>query len=800
MDLADSSLRDAQSGDRCLADPTGRFLTIEVYEGVVTVIPISWGEGSGKGKQPAQGFVHDVPSSGGLADPLPARIEELAVRSSAFLDRDRGDTRPPRMAILYEDTMGEVKLKLRDLVYTHSTVTGDGGAMAELTEVDILSGPRDLGSSILIPVPNPLGGLLILGERIIQYVDEKNNVVVSQPLDDPTIFVAWEQIDGQRWLLGDDYGRLFFLMLTLNAEGVVESWKIDLLGETSRASALVYFGGGVVFVGSHQGDSKVLRIVEGKFEDVQTISNIAPILDFTIMDLGRSNESQTHEFSSGQARIVTGSGAFNDGSLRSVRSGVGMEDLGVLATMEHITDLWGLRVSCAEGFLDTLLVSFIAETRIFQFSPDGEVEEKEEFLGLSLSEPTILAANLPSNRILQVCEQSARVVDADSGMVLWDWSPSAKAITAAASNDKYLVLVIGGQDIVVFDVGNDVTMLHTREWNRQISGVTLSSSPAQACIICLPQAAEIEVLDVRDMAVKTVTSLGTPGEAVPRSVLVADVVPKRRATLFISMADGSVFSFFFNSSDYSLSSSSKIVLGSEPPLLKKLPRGDGLHNVFASCEHPSLIYASEDRIVYSAVNTESASRICHFNCEIYPGAIAVATPTDLKLALVDSERTTQIQTLHLKETVRRVAYSASERAFGIGSIKRTIEGGAETIHSKFVLADEIMFRSLDTYGLNNEELVETVIKAEVQEDPDNEDDDSTKDLFVVGTSFLDDQAEDTTRGRILVFGVTTSRELKLIAEKHLNGACRALATLDGKIVAALVKTVSLLAARTTSSL
>src|SRR5690606_6881894 len=127
------------------------------------------------------------------------------------------------------------------------------------------------------------------------------------------------------------------------------------------------------------------------------------ILDFTIMDLGRrSGDGQTHEFSSGQARIVTGSGSFNDGSLRSVRSGVGMEELGVLGDMEHITDLWSLQVHCGDDFKDTIVVSFVDETRIFRFSPDGEVEELDHLLGLGLAEGTLLVDNLPNRRILQV--------------------------------------------------------------------------------------------------------------------------------------------------------------------------------------------------------------------------------------------------------------------------------------------------------------------------------------------------------------------------------------------------------------
>lgn len=302
----------------------------------------------------------------------------------------------------------------------------------------------------------------------IKYVDADNNEIISRPLDEATIFVAWEQVDSQRWLLADDYGRLFFLMLVLDSDSQVESWKLDHLGNTSRASVLVYLGGGILFLGSHQGDSQVLRISNGPLEVVQTLSNIAPILDFTIMDLGnRSSESQTHEFSSGQARIVTGSGAFDDGTLRSVRSGVGMEELGVLGDMDHITDLWGLQVGSSGDFLDTLLVTFVDETRVFRFSSDGEVEEMDHFLGLSLSESTLLATNLPGGRILQVTEQRVLIAEIEGGMVIYEWTPPNQfIITAASANDDSIVLVAGGELVTVLNITNEVQVVTQKDFGQ----------------------------------------------------------------------------------------------------------------------------------------------------------------------------------------------------------------------------------------------------------------------------------------------------------------------------------------------
>ncbi|KAL4891551.1 mono-functional DNA-alkylating methyl methanesulfonate N-term-domain-containing protein [Aspergillus ambiguus] len=789
VDVSDPSSRESQTGYRCLIDPSGRFMTLEVYEGLIAVIPIVQLPSKKRGRAPAMPSGPDAPQVGELGELTTARIDELFVRSSAFLHVQSG---LPRLALLYEDNQKKVRLKVRELQYTAGTQ--NSGADATLADLADCAQEMDLGASHLIPVPAPLGGLLILGETSIKYVDDDNNEIVSRLLDEATVFVAWEQVDSQRWLLADDYGRLFFLMLVLDSDNQVQGWQLDHLGNTSRASTLVYLGGGVIFVGSHQGDSQVLRVGDKSFEILQTLPNVAPILDFTIMDLGnRTSESQTHEFSSGQARIVTGSGAFDDGTLRSVRSGVGMEELGVLGEMEHISDLWGLQFKAKGEFLDTLLVTFVDETRVFHFSPDGEVEELDQFLGLSLSENTLLAANLPGGRILQVTERRVLIAEVESGMVTYEWTPSGQLIiTSASANDDTVVLVAGGELMTVLDIRSDVQEITQKDFgaDSQISGVTVPSSPTGVCIVGFPQSARVAVLRLQDLTELHATSLGPAGEAFPRSVLVADVLVDSPPTLFISMADGSVITYSFNTNDYSLTGMNKLILGSEQPTFKKLPRGDGLYNVFATCENPSLIYGSEGRIIYSAVNSEGASRVCHFNSEAYPECIAVATPHELKIALVDKERTTQIQTLPMGATVRRVAYSPSEKAFGIGTIERKLEDGAEIVKSQFVLADEILFRRLDAFEFRNEELVESVIRTEFSVGKDENGRDILKDRFVVGTAYLDEDGDEgSIRGRILMFEVDNGRKLTKIAELPVKGACRALAMLGDKIVAALVKTV-----------
>jgi DNA damage-binding protein 1 len=456
--------------------------------------------------------------------------------------------------------------------------------------------------------------------------------------------------------------------------------------------------------------------------------------------------------------------------------------------MDHITDLWALQSQSSDDFLDTLLVTFVDETRIFRFGADGEVEELENFLGLFLTESTLLATNLPGGRILQVTEKRAVIADLESGMVTFEWTPpTQKTITAASANDDNLVLVIGGQVLASFDIQSDAKLITQKDLgaDQQISGVNVPYKPAGVCIAGFPQSAKVSILAINDLSELQSKSLGPTGEAFPRSVLVADVLADNPPTLFVSMADGSVITFALDPLNFSLTSMNKLILGSEQPTFKKLPRGDGLFNVFATCENPSLIYGSEGRIIYSAVNSEGASRICHLNAEAYPESIAVATSKELKIALVDKERTTQIQTLPMGSTVRRVAYSPSEKAFGLGTIDRKLESGVEIVKSHFVLADEIMFRRLDALELDQDELVESVIRAEFSVGKGE-----TKDRFIVGTAKMKEGEEESIRGRILVLEVDYGRKLTLVAEMPVMGACRALAMMGDRIVAALVKTVS----------
>jgi DNA damage-binding protein 1 len=142
VDNADKTARDSLNQDPCLIDPTHRFIALQIYDGIVTVIPIGKGK---KKKEPS--------ADAALGDPIPARISDLYVRSTAFLYFHNEQKEQPKLAFLYEDIRQRVCLCIRLLDYSAGT-GGEAGA-ADLEDILDTRDDLDVTASHLIPVPGP---------------------------------------------------------------------------------------------------------------------------------------------------------------------------------------------------------------------------------------------------------------------------------------------------------------------------------------------------------------------------------------------------------------------------------------------------------------------------------------------------------------------------------------------------------------------------------------------------------------------------------------------------------------------
>lgn len=488
---------------------------------------------------------------------------------------------------------------------------------------------------------------------------------------------------------------------------------------------------------------------------------------------------------------MTGSGVFSEGSLRSVRSGVGLEDVGILADMQSVRAIFSLK-SVAGGADDILLVSFPTETRIFRFDAQGGIEEVRELLGIKTTVETLLATNISEGSILQITTDVVQLCNAEASRPSYKPPPDSK-ITAASANAGNALLAVDGQHLVTINL-KCFTTVHEEMQGDQIACVHVSDDLAGIGVVGLWKAGSVKIVKLDDLTVLHTEYLRKDDDAsIPRNLALAQLLPRdtHSPTLFVAMEDGVVLTFNVNK-NLALTGRKAIVLGTQQARLEIIPRPDGLRNIFATCEHPSLIYGSEGKIIFSAVTAEDAVCTCSFNSAAYPDCLILATSESLKIAQIDTERRTHVKALHLGMTVRRIAYSAKEKAFGIGCIKRELIGGAEHVQSTFQLVDDVVFSELGKpYNLervNKSEIIECVIRAEL---PVQHGDGQPTERFLVGTTYLDEaeDAIDNVRGRLLVFGIDSNRNPFLLMSHNLRNACRQLGVMDGKIVAALVKSV-----------
>ncbi|KAI8962326.1 mono-functional DNA-alkylating methyl methanesulfonate N-term-domain-containing protein [Daldinia sp. FL1419] len=800
FDIHEKNMRDSQSQDLCAVDPTGRFMVVFLWEGVINVLRMH----TVKSKRQNLHWMDQV------------RVSELFIKAATFLHVETGH---PKVAFLYQTRTDVPDSQLVTYRLTADDKNTEVSRFELRDQVDRLEIP-DPGARILIPVGKgeedqkryiirnastaraQLGGLIVVGETRLLYYDDAAKKKVEAPLKESSIFVAWTEYDVSHYLIGDDYGAMWLLKILLDGPAVT-GLEMTKIGETSRAYTLVYMGDNVLFVGSQYGDSQVFHVnlEEKSLHLMQTLNSISPILDLNIMDMGnREGEGQTtNEYSSGQARIVTGSGSHKDGSLRSVRSGVGLDDTGVIPDMENVRALFPLK-SYGAPKTDILVVSFLTETRIFKFTTSGEVEEIQQIGGMIFDEQTLLARNLTDGRILQVTTSSALLVDLQSGIVVSTWRPAEGLITNVSANDEWVLLSVNGSVLLSLKIEQDLIRVghNDLEDKDQVACVHLPPEYPSIGVVGFWKSGAISIIDLKTLQSIHAERLRRKenNASIPRNIALAQILPPNLAgpTLLVAMEDGFVITFHVSKADFSLSGRKSVVLGTRQAGLHLIPRSEGIYNVFATSEHPSMIYAAEGRIVYSAVTADDATCVCPFDAEAFPDSIAVATEKEIKISQIDTERRTHVQTLPMGETIRRIAYSRSERAFGLGCIQREIKDNAEVITSWFRLVDEVAFKQLGKAiplgSWSRTEVAETVIRAELSDSFGN-----LVERFLVGTSFLDAPegtlAEHYTRGRILVIGVDSERAPYLISSKDLRGACRCLVVMGNLIVAALAKTVIL---------
>ncbi|WAR03144.1 DDB1-like protein [Mya arenaria] len=296
--------RPSETGIIGIIDPLCRVIGLRLYDGLFKVIPLD------RENKELKAFN--------------VRLEELTVIDIQFLH----DCTTPTIILVHQDQHGRhvktYEISLRD---------------KELTKGPWKQDNVETEASMLIAVPSPYGGALIIGQESITYHKGDQFIPIAPHAIKQSTITCCGKVDanGQRYLLGDMSGRLFMLLLEkeerMDGTANIKDLKVEVLGETSVAECITYLDNGVVYIGSRLGDSQLIKLNinpddAGSYVQVmETFVNLGPIVDMCVVDLERQ----------GQGQLVTCSGAYKEGSLRIIRNGIGIH--------EHASiDLPGIKV------------------------------------------------------------------------------------------------------------------------------------------------------------------------------------------------------------------------------------------------------------------------------------------------------------------------------------------------------------------------------------------------------------------------------------------------------------------------
>ncbi|PSS29021.1 DNA damage-binding protein [Actinidia chinensis var. chinensis] len=569
-DVSDRIGRPTDNGQIGIIDPDCRLIGLHLYDGLFKVIPFD--------------------NKGQLKEAFNIRLEELQVLDIKFL---YGCPRPT-IIVLYQDNKDARHVKTYEVA---------------LKDKDFVEGPwsqnnLDNGADLLIPVPPPLCGVLIIGEETIVYCSA--SAFKAIPIR-PSITRAYGRVDadGSRYLLGDHAGLLHLLVITHEKEKVT-GLKIELLGETSIASTISYLDNAFVYVGSSYGDSQLIKLnlhpdAKGSYVEVlERYVNLGPIVDFCVVDLERQ----------GQGQVVTCSGAYKDGSLRIVRNGIGINEQASVE-LQGIKGMWSLRAATDDPYDTFLVVSFISETRILAMNLEDELEETE-IEGFCSQVQTLFCHDAMYNQLVQVTSSSVRLISSTSRELQNEWNaPSGYSINVATANATQVLLATGGGHLVYLEIGDGIlTEVKHAQLEYEVSCLDMNpigENPNYSQLAAVGMWTDISVrlFSIPDMNLVTKENLG--GEIIPRSVLLCSF--EGISYLLCALGDGHLLNFLLNMStgDLAIAKEGELTIGTIDDIqklhIRSIPLGEHARRI---CHQEQTRTFAICSLKYNQSNSEEA--------------------------------------------------------------------------------------------------------------------------------------------------------------------------------------------------
>ncbi|CAG9461183.1 unnamed protein product [Pedinophyceae sp. YPF-701] len=734
----------------CKAAPTGPFLAVDSLAGLVAVHAF----------QTRIKIVSIIAGEGGagaaFSDAADYRTEELNIVDLTFLARD--PSARPAIAVLTEDQTQD--RHLRTLTVNQVDVVLEQGPIKHVDNVE-------LGSRRVVALPEPVGGVLVVGERTALYV-ARDGAQQVHPLP-PGFQRAVGVVDAkvERVLLSDETGRLAMLALQQNGSAVV-GMQLESLGSCSPASNIAYLGDGLAFLGSMHTDSQLVKIHAepqpggaGLVEVLETYKQLGPMVDMVVVDLDRQ----------GQGQVVACCGMGRFGSLRVVRSGIGITEH-VSAELPGVRGAWSLGADWGAEEHSHLIVALTGQTVALAVTEGGGIEQVEA-PGIDAAAQAIHVGNVRHGQAVVATRDGVALLSAAGLTKAAEWRPDGgAAVTLAASNCCQVAAGFGGSHVAVLEVAaGGLTAAKVVDVGSQVACLDctpLGEDASGPCEYVAVGTWDNSVLLLRAGAGEVALTVPLGAGTAARSVLLTRMVGQPH--MMVGTGDGHIVMMELDvggAAPRALPAKS-VAIGTRPVGLRALHTA-GMPCVFATGDRPAVAYANNGKIVLSNVNDSDVTGVAPFSSPQYPGALVVTKDDGLTVGTVDEIQKLHVQTVPLGCQGRRIAHDPASHTYCVAALP---DAERDTTGELILLEDQL-FEERHRVRLCPQEDAQSLVLCRF--------DGESAPFYCVGTAVIDSAEEEPKQGRIAVYCVEGGK-LEEVCDKQAAGAVYALEPFEGRLL------------------
>ncbi|TPX37863.1 hypothetical protein SeLEV6574_g07842 [Synchytrium endobioticum] len=275
--------------------------------------------------------------------------------------------------------------------------------------------------------------------------------------------------------------------------GPVESFKIKYFDTVPVAAGLCLLKTGFLFVGSEFGNQTLYQIENLGDDDeeqpefntadfpqgedisditvffrprplrnlapVDEIESLSPFIDAKVLNLSDDDTPQIY--------ALCGRGARS--TFRVLRHGLEVNQVTDPAGLPgNPNAVWTVRASARDEYDAYIVVSFVNATLVLSI---GETVEEVTDTGFLATVPTLTAAQLGDDALVQVYPQGIRHIRSNRRVSEWK-SPGNKAIVRAACNQRQVIIALSSGELVYFELDLSGQLNEFQERREMLSRVT----------------------------------------------------------------------------------------------------------------------------------------------------------------------------------------------------------------------------------------------------------------------------------------------------------------------------------------